>query len=763
MWRVGQKLIRETSPELGIGIVKNIEGRFIDVFFPDSDTELRLTPEAGGIKAVEIKQGDEVRLPSGEITSVRGVMGGVAVLANGKRARVGELWPYIPVQTPVDRLAASYVDPMIEVLNRLDGQRLMNYRRRGEVASLIGGRVELFGHQIDTASRAIEDERVRWLLADEVGLGKTVVACMITSALIRMGRVEKAIIVVPDTLSVQWLGELYRKFHQIFVHIDERRLMHVQTDFGLDANPFGVHRLAIVSAELLSSRPGLLAQLAAEPPELIVVDEAHQTFDDEIGDVLLPVVAGTEHALLLTATPFQMGEDGFAKLVDALGLDHQRGDGHVVRRVSAVTRGELVAMAERRPHAVDVEHAGNLDGKDPRVKWLVEYVQQWHEDGEKALVFVNSADAAKKLTDTLTRKLQRRVFTFHEEMGTKARDIELAQFRISSSCVLVSSGAGGEGRNFQFCDHMVHVELPSDPVVLEQRIGRMDRIGRTDDIPIHYFRVPGDPLAEAYERVGIFADASIGSSPAMVHLREALADEHLDPENLDELVASVQAQLEREAGSWSFPDSHRREDAEAALARIPEDLDEMLQRFCHDAAEHVGLDVVEKEGEHTYYFEYGSNVEVDAIPGLHEGARFLGTFDRRTAIENEALDFFANGHPLVEGLIAELEDSPRGRVGAVRLPRKRSENLHGLYLLLIEGRETVTSARIVPLMHASGVDLAAIDMNAEAHALYEELDLAIELDKGRVKALMGRVSNQPVLNELDASEVMQAILVVIMD
>ncbi len=764
MWHEGTKLVKETSPELGVGVVLRVDGRFIDVFFPDADTELRLSPDAAGISPLTLAAGDAVRMPDGQITTIRGVLGEVAVLTNGKRARLTELWPHIPVKTPVDRLAASYVDPLLQVLNRLDGQRLLNYRRRGEVASLIGGRVELFGHQVDTAARAIEDEAVRWLLADEVGLGKTVVACMITAALVRMGRVDKVVIVTPDTLTVQWLGELYRKFHQVFVHIDPERLVHVRTDFGSDANPFGVHQLAIVSSELLAAEPGLLAALERDPPQLIVVDEAHQAFNDEIGDVLLPVIEQTEHALLLTATPFQMGEAGFSTLVDALGLQQGDKDGvRTVPRVSAVTRKELVALAARLPRPVDVEAAGALDGKDPRVRWLVEAIKGWQDAGEKALVFVNTAAAARKLSETLTRLTRKRVFTFHEEMGTKQRDIELAQYRIAPTCVLVSSGAGGEGRNFQFCDHMVHVELPRDPVVLEQRIGRMDRIGRVDDIPIHYFRIPGDELADVYARIGIFDDASVGSSPAMAHLRKALLQPTWSPEELDTLVVDVQTRLAREAGSWSFPDSHKRADAESALARIPDDLDEMLQRFCLDAADHIGVDVVEKEGESIFYFEYGKSVEVDSIPGLAEGSRFLGTFDRRTAIQNEALDFFSNGHPLVEGLISELEDSPRGRVGAVRLPRRHSDNLHGLYLLLVEGREVVTTPRIVPLMHASGVDLAAMDLAAEAEALYEALDLGIELEDDRVSALMGRVANQPVLDDLDASQVIQAILVVIMD
>ena len=765
VWTPGQKLVSETSPELGVGVVVGLDGRFIDVYFPDSDRHLKFSPDAAGIRAITLQSGDAVRLPDGAITAITAISGEIATLADGTRGKVSELWPHVPERTPVDRLREGSVDRLLDVLNRLDGQRLLNYRRRGEVASLVGGRVELFGHQIDTAARAIVDESVRWLLADEVGLGKTVVACMITSALIRMGRVESVVIIVPETLSVQWLGELYRKFHQVFVHIDRERLADVRSDFGHDVNPFDVHRLAIVSAELLAEEPGLLFALQGAPPALIVVDEAHQAFDEEIGRLLLPIAAATPHALLLTATPFQMGEAGFLRLVEALGLPVETDDEgvHVVSRASAVTRNEIAAMPRRLPRPIEVEGPGRLDEEDPRVAWLIEQLSDWQEGGEKALVFVNAAESAKRLADTLTRVTGKRVFVFHEQMGTKQRDIELAQFRLSQTTPLVSSGAGGEGRNFQFCDYVVHIELPDDPVVLEQRIGRLDRIGRVDDIPIFYFRYDGPEgrLATIYERVGIFADAAIGSSPAMIHLRNALrSGDAFDP---DELVEEMSARIARAAGSWRFPDSHHRRDASRMLAQIPEDLDEMLQRFCLDAAERIGLDVVEKEGRATYYFEYGAQVEVDAIPGLAVGSRFLGTFDREEAIENEALDFFANGHPFVEGLLAELEDSPRGRVGAVRLPRRQAERLHGLYLLLIEGRETVAEPRLVPLMHAGGHRLGAHGERREAAALYEALDLGIELAPDRVAALMERVANQPVLHEVEASQVVQAILVVVMD
>jgi ATP-dependent helicase HepA len=65
--------------------------------------------------------------------------------------------------------------------------------------------------------------------------------------------------------------------------------------------------------------------------------------------------------------------------------------------------------------------------------------------------------------------------------------------------------------------------------------------------------------------------------------------------------------------------------------------------------------------------EFGSTATVDSLPGLPGHASFLGTFDREAAVADETLDFFAFGHPLVEGLLADLEESPRGRVGLLKL------------------------------------------------------------------------------------------------
>ena len=176
MWEPGTKLFHKHNPELGVGVVVNVEGRFLDVFFPDAMSRMRLTPDPKSIQPVVFKPGDVVKGPDGIIDAIIEIDGAYAVLMEGDRVEIEQLWPVLSTPSLLERLRDGSLDLHEHVLNRIDGIRLLDFRRQGEMPSLVGGRVELFPHQLDTASRAIKQDRVRWLLADEVGLGKTLIA-----------------------------------------------------------------------------------------------------------------------------------------------------------------------------------------------------------------------------------------------------------------------------------------------------------------------------------------------------------------------------------------------------------------------------------------------------------------------------------------------------------------------------------------------------------------------------------------------------------
>ena len=699
-WEVGLKIVRPHNPDSGVGVIVDMEGRFVDVFFPDTLERLRLTKDPAVIQPVVLKVGDVVRTPKNEVGQIESIHGQQAILTGGRAVGLETLWPVMELDGPVTRFSQGKVSPHEEVLGRIDGTTLLDFRREGQVAGLLGGRIELFAHQFDTALRAAGLEEVRWLLADEVGLGKTIVAHMIISSMLRQERIQRVVILTPESLSVQWLGELYRKFHQVFVLIDAQRLEDVTTDFGPQANPFEVYPLSITSFETLGKTPGLLAKLNATAPQMIALDEAHQVLSPTLSPVILPLIERTTHALLLTATPFQLGEQGFLRLIEAARLPHthqEERDVHFVRQVSAVTREEVKGLPVRVPRPVEVGTTqGNYGPGDARVTWLTEELVRLQGQRKKALIFVNSAKQVELLKARLERMTHLPLFAFHEQMDTATRDIELSRFRLSSgSPALVTSGAGSEGRNFQFCDVLVHMELPSDPTVLEQRIGRLDRIGRQGEVPICYFIAPKGPtsaLAYAYESLRIFEDASVGSSPAMSMLREHFEtpeqrDLGHDKEALDVLLGRVEAALVQDEARWIFPDSHDPSTAKDVLGQIPPGLEQLTERFCVEAAEQLGVLVVEKDGQNTYAFEQGGQMTIEAIPGVPDDAIYLGTFDREEAVRVPEHDFFANGHPLVEGLLMELEDSTRGLVGTVMLETDQLRGLElppGIYLLAIQ-------------------------------------------------------------------------------
>src|SRR6185436_246232 len=156
------------------------------------------------------------------------------------------------------------------------------------------------------------------------------------------------------------------------------------------------------------------------------------------------------------------------------------------------------------------------DARDPRLSWLARTAPTWKENGEKTLVFVAHMETLDLLRAELSRRAQLATAAFHERLSPARRDIEVAQFRLPSGpSLLVSTEAGGEGRNFEFCDRLVLFDLPWNPVTVEQRIGRLDRIGRTRPVEIVTFPPPpGSSPAGAiaprvhalYEELGLFRE-----------------------------------------------------------------------------------------------------------------------------------------------------------------------------------------------------------------------------------------------------------------
>jgi ATP-dependent helicase HepA len=335
-----------------------------------------------------------------------------------------------------------------------------------------------------------------------------------------------------------------------------------------------------------------------------------------------------------------------------------------------------------------------MDRNDPRIEWLISQATDWKDAGEKTLVFVAHRETLEMLRTAFSHRAQLASGVFHEELSPARRDTEVALFRSSDGpSLLVSTESGGEGRNFEFCRRLVLFDLPWKPSVVEQRIGRLDRIGRRIPVEIVYFRPAsgiGRDVVRLFEELGVFREPLAGLEPQLAPVEGALEEIALDPsatlteERFDALVSAAQeahTRIREAAYHELHRDPYRPEMGPSLLARIPPDLDALNEKMVVTVCARLGFNVEHTRGRRTFAIELGNEALVDSLPGVPGGSSFVGSFDREEAVEDETIDFFASGHPLVEGVFAHIEDSPLGRVVRLEIEagRERGKGLVAIY------------------------------------------------------------------------------------
>jgi ATP-dependent helicase HepA len=765
---VGDYLTHGFNPELGIGRVKALERRALVVEFPRSGTTLRLAADTDALIPVNLSPGRPVRITATQeetIVAAR-LPDGTFRLANGRAAASHEMWPLELEGALLERLALGDLDGLEDFVTRLDILHLLALREAGGLGSFLGGRIRLFPHQLHVAERASATDPVRWLLADEVGLGKTIEASLILNRLVHAGKVTRCLVVAPDALTVQWLGELWRKYHQVFTLLDAPRLADVAHDFGADFNPFEVHPRAVIALEMLIDRPQLTDQAVAAGIDLLVVDEAQRLrrppgHPGEPGwRAIAPIARLGRHVLLLSATPLEDDAHGFFRLLQLLRPEEFPEDVSFEARLALATplppctsstrradigglpprvgipiapdkpagwqlreameasvRGTVAAHGVARRLKIERvrralasgaalgavltsdetalrRQAEAMDAGDPRLDWLLAQAPRWRDAGEKTLVFVAHRETLEMLRTALSHRAQLASGVFHEELPPARRDTEVARFREADGpSLLVSTECGGEGRNFEFCRRLVLFDLPWKPSIVEQRIGRLDRIGRRIPVDIAYFRPPGGIGADVvrlFEALGLFREPLAGLEPQLAHVEGALEDVALDPvaslsgERFDALVTEAHAartRIREAAYQQLHRDRYRAELAAGILARVPVELDALNEEVVVTACIGLGFTIERPRGRRIFAIELGNGALVDGLPGVPGGSSYVGSFDREEALEEETLDFFASGHPLVEGILAHFEESALGRVARfeIEIGEERGEGLVAIY------------------------------------------------------------------------------------
>ena len=347
----GQRWISNTESELGLGIVVEYANRRVSLSFPAASEQRTYAADSAPLSRVEYPVGECITSADGEqlnVTELQERFGCILYIGKNNHGDTVELEEidldsFVRFSKPQDRMFAGQIEKSRNFELRVDTLEHRHSHQQSEAFGLLGGRVQLLPHQLYIANQVGQRHAPRVLLADEVGLGKTIEAGLILHQQLISGRANRALIVVPDSLVHQWLVEMLRRFNLRFTILDEARclaLEEVDTDddlFDLDDassestsgseelsseidNPFETAQLVLCSLSFLTEHVERHAQALEASWDLMIVDEAHHLTwsEQQVSPEYACIEALSQKIpglLLLTATPEQLGVEGhFARL-----------------------------------------------------------------------------------------------------------------------------------------------------------------------------------------------------------------------------------------------------------------------------------------------------------------------------------------------------------------------------------------------------------------------------------------------------------------
>src|SRR5712671_2582871 len=313
----GQRWVSESEPELGLGSVLRVNDRTVTIAFKASDATRQYARNNAPLRRVRFQVGATIRNRKDASFVVKAVTeraGLIFYRGGGRELCETDLNDRISFNKAEERLYAGSVDPPELFDLRAAALDHQYHRRKSRVRGFVGGRIDLIPHQLYIASEVAGRLVPRVLLADEVGLGKTIEACLILHRLILTGRVQRAMILVPESLVHQWFVELLRRFNLWFHIYDEERCVEIENATS-GANPFLDAQLVLTTIGLFREKSRRLREALAAGWDMLVVDEAHhlgwsQTQASPEYSIVESLGLRTPGLLLLTGTPEQLGIAG---------------------------------------------------------------------------------------------------------------------------------------------------------------------------------------------------------------------------------------------------------------------------------------------------------------------------------------------------------------------------------------------------------------------------------------------------------------------
>ncbi|QXH36942.1 RNA polymerase-associated protein RapA [Pseudomonas muyukensis] len=830
-YQPGQRWISDSEAELGLGTILAQDGRLLTVLYPATGDTRQYSLRNAPLTRVRFSPGDQIthfegwKLTVREVEDVDGLLVYHGIDGQNQACTLPEtqLSNFIQFRLASDRLFAGQIDPLSWFSLRYNTLQHTSKQMLSTLWGLGGVRAQPIAHQLHIAREVADRIAPRVLLADEVGLGKTIEAGLVIHRQLLSGRASRVLILVPENLQHQWLVEMRRRFNLQVALFDAERF--IESDAS---NPFEDAQLALVALEWLVDDEKAQDALFAAGWDLMVVDEAHHLVWHEeqaspeyaLVEQLAQVIPGV---LLLTATPEQLGQDShFARLrlldpnrfhdlaafraesehyrpvaeaVQEL-LDEGRlspkahatiqgflgaegeallgavsdGDSQASARLIRElldrhgtgrvlfrnTRAAIQGFPERQLHPYPLanpeqyaelpsgeraelypEVAFQAQGEaadderwwrfDPRVDWLIDTLKMLKRT--KVLVICAHAETAMDLEDALRVRSGIPATVFHEGMSILERDRAAAYFADEEfgAQVLICSEIGSEGRNFQFAHHLVMFDLPAHPDLLEQRIGRLDRIGQKHTIELHIPYLQDSPQQRLFQWYHEGLNAFLNTCPTGNALQHQFGPRLLaqlpggDAKGWDKLVAEARAERERlEAELHTGRDrllelnSGGAGEGQALVEDILEQDDQFaLPIYMETLFDAFGIDS-EDHSENALVLKPSEKMLDASFPlGDDEGVTI--TYDRGQALSREDMQFLTWEHPMVQGGMDLVLSGSMGNTAVALIKNKALKPgtvlLELLYVSEVVAPRSLQLGRYLPpaalrcLLDANGNDL----------------------------------------------------------
>ncbi|AQZ34442.1 RNA polymerase-associated protein RapA [Ectopseudomonas toyotomiensis] len=832
-YQPGQRWISDSEAELGLGTILAEDGRLLTVLYPATGETRQYATRNAPLTRVRFAPGDEIthfegwKLTVQEVEDVDGLLVYHGLDAQHKPVTMPEtqLSNFIQFRLASDRLFAGQIDPLAWFALRYHSLEHNSRLLQSSLWGLGGARAQPIAHQLHIAREVADRIAPRVLLADEVGLGKTIEAGLVIHRQLLSGRAGRVLILVPENLQHQWLVEMRRRFNLDVALFDAERFMESDA-----SNPFEDCQLALVALEWLKDDEKAQDALFAAGWDLLVVDEAHHlvwhpeqaSAEYSLVEQLAEVIPGV---LLLTATPEQLGQDShFARLrlldparfhdleafraessqyrpvaeavqelldqgklsaqardaiggflgdegrelLDAIDGGDEEARARLVRELLdrhgtgrllfRNTRAAVQGFPERELHPYPLpspdeylelplgEHAelypevsyqaqDDIDEEqrwwriDPRVEWLIDTLKMLKKF--KVLVICAHAETALDLEDALRVRSGIPATVFHEGMSILERDRAAAYFADEEfgAQVLICSEIGSEGRNFQFAHHLVLFDLPAHPDLLEQRIGRLDRIGQKHRIQLHVPYLENSPQERLFQWYHQALNAFLATCPTGNALQHQFGPrllpllENGDDGQWQQLVDEATAERIRLEGELHSGRDRLLElnsggagEGEALVEAILEQddqftlpiyMEELFNAFGIDSEDHSDNALILRPSEKM----------LDASFPLGDDEAVTITYDREQALAREDMQFLTWEHPMVQGGMDLVLSGSMGNTAVALIKNKALKPgtvlLELLYVSEVVGPRKLQLGRFLPpaalrcLLDANGNDLAA--------------------------------------------------------